>query len=157
MKKAIILRGPSGVGKTWIARKISKKHNYKHCDTDSFKLIFSKTRTLTRSKIAGKITYSYAKELIREGYNVIIEALPEKYIDKLIPLMKKRKYKIIEISLTAPLKVCIKNDLKRTDRKFGKKVIEEVYSKYNVNKGFCLDVSKLTNKQISKKIEKVLK
>jgi adenylate kinase family enzyme len=127
MKKAIIIRGPSGVGKTYLSRKISRKYDYKHCDTDSFKLIFSNVRTPIRSKIAGKVTNFYAKELIKEGFDIIIEALSETHINKLMPILKRNNYKIIEISLTAPLKVCIKNDLKRTDRKFGKKVIEEAY------------------------------
>ena len=157
MKKAIILRGPSGVGKTYLARKISKKHNYKHCDTDYFKLIFSKIRTPIRSKIAGKVAYEYAKELVREGYDLIVEAVPEKYVDKLILLMKKNKYKIIEISLTAPLKVCIKNHSKRTGKMFRKDVIEEVYDKYNVKKGHCFNTSKLTTKQILEKIGEALK
>ncbi len=157
MKKAIIIRGPSGVGKTFIARKISKKYDYKHCDVDEFKLIFSKTRSEVRSKIADKVAYAYCKEIIEEGFNIIIEALPEKSVKKLVVLMKKNKYKIINISLTAPLKVCIINDMKRTDRKFGRKVIEEVYDKYNVKKGPCFDVSELTNKQILNKIDKIIK
>ncbi len=153
MKHAIILYGPSGAGKTTLSNKICKKYDYKHCDTDVFKQLFSTKRSEERSKISSKISYLYAKELIKENYNVIIEALPLEFINKLRPLLKKHNYKIIEISLAASLEKCIKNDQGRTDRKFGKAVIEEVYPWYNHRIGHIIDTEKKTPDKVFKEVE----
>ena len=62
MKKALIIYGPSGAGKKTLAKEICNKYNYKHCDADEFKLIFSKQRSIERTEIGEKTCYAYASE-----------------------------------------------------------------------------------------------
>jgi len=154
MKRAFILHGPSGVGKSTLASIICKKHDYKHCDADEFKFIFSETRSDERTEIGEKIGFEYTKELINRGHNIIIEVFPEKTIKKLKPLLKKNNYDIIDISLKAPLSQCIKNDKTRIKKTFGKDVIIEVYDLYCSDKGHVINVTNKTVKEVYDIIKK---
>tara|TARA_Y100000034_G_C6866859_1_gene395206 strand:+ start:768 stop:1400 length:633 start_codon:yes stop_codon:yes gene_type:complete len=91
MKKAIIMKGPSGVGKSSVSSLICKNHNYKHCDADEFKWLFSHKRSKERTKIGEYICYVYTKELIKRGYNIVIEATPGDYIKKRLSYFKSKK------------------------------------------------------------------
>ena len=148
MKKAIIIKGPSGIGKSTISELICKNHNYKHSDTDEFKILFSSKRSKDRTEIGEYVSYVYNKELIQRSYDIVIEALPEEYIQKLIPILKRKKYKIIRILLRAPLKQCIENNSKRLRKGYDKKVVEEIYDKLSNAKGDVIDVTGKSVRQI---------
>ena len=141
MKKAIIINGPSGIGKSSVSTLICKNHNYKHCDTDEFKWLFSHERSKERTEIGEFTSYVYTRELIKRGYNLVIEAIPGSYIKKLTPLLKKNNYKVIRIVLRAPLKQCIKNNLQRKRKCYPEQVIRDVYYKLSSSIGDKIDVT----------------
>jgi len=154
MKKAIILYGPSGVGKSTLANKISKNSNFKHCTADEFKFIFSKKRSNLRSELGEILAYHYAKELIKRDFNIILEAIPDNYLKNLKRLLNKQKYKIIEISLIARLEKCLKNDMMKKDKKYGPKIIKEVYEKLCFKRGDVINVEDKNLHQIFKEVKK---
>jgi predicted kinase len=156
MKKVLIIKGPSGIGKSSISEIISKNHNYKHCDADEFKWMFSHGRSKERTEIGEYLGYIYAKELIKRGYNLIIEALSEKYLKRLYPLLKKNKYKITRILLKAPLDQCIKNNQNRKRKGYEESVIREVYNKLSSGKGYAINVEEKSIRQIYNLIKKYL-
>jgi len=154
MKRAIIMKGPSGVGKSSVSAMICKNHNFKHCDADEFKWMFSHSRSKERTEIGEYLGYTYAKKLIETGHNVIIEAIPMK---KLEGLLRKHKYKVIWICLKAPLKQCIRNNATRKKKGYEKKVIREVYDKLSKQKGIVIDSEGKSVRQIYNMIKKKIR
>ena len=154
MKRAIIIKGPSGIGKSSVSSLICKKHNYKHCDADEFKWLFSHERSKKRTEIGEFISYVYTKELIKRGYNSVIEAIPGGYIKKLTPLLEKHNYKVIRIVLQAPLEQCIKNNSQRKRKGYDEQVIREVYDKLSSSKGDKIDATGKSVQQIYNIIRK---
>ena len=148
MKLAIIITGPSGIGKSSVSSLICKNHDYKHCDADEFKWLFSHQRSKQRTKIGEYISYVYAKELIKNGFNIVIEAIPEEYVKKLAPLLKKNKYAVVRIVLHAPLKQCIQNNAQRKRKGYDEQVIRETYDALSSSKGDIIDVDSKSVQQI---------
>ena len=155
LNKAVIIFGPSGVGKTTLGNGISEKLDYSHCNTDAFKFLFSKYRTNQRRLVGDKICYEFALECLKHKKNLIIEALGRYYRFKLIKQLKKENYNITYISLKASLEFCLKNNRKRKI-KFKDKEIKEIYKKYNLNIGHIIKVEKLTKSQILNKVLKII-
>lgn len=148
MSRAIIIKGLSGIGKSTVSSLIAQNHNYKHSDIDEFKWLFSHERSKQRTDIGQYMGYRYAKQLIKQNYNIIIEALPNNYLKKLMPYLKKQNYTILRISLQAPLEQCIKNNATRERKGYESKVIEEVYEQLLSTKGDIIDVTNKSAKQI---------
>jgi len=145
---AIILAGPSGVGKSTVAAMIAKNHNYKHCDRDEFCLLFSKERSQERSDIGNQLGYAYAKELVERKYNIVIEGIPETYIKKLLPLLKKHNYRVSRVRLHASIEQCVRNNAQRKRKAYDAKVIREVYTKYSTAKGDVIKTEGKTVRQL---------
>jgi len=154
MLRAIILNGPSGIGKSSVASLIAKNHDYKHCDVDEIKWMFSHERSKERTEIGEYVGYIYTRELINRKHNVIIEALPEDYIKKLLPLLEKHNYKIVIICLKAPLEQCIRNNATRKRKGYDSEVIREVYNTLSNSKGDIIDATNKTTQQIYNIIRK---
>ena len=154
MVQAIILKGPSGIGKSTVASLIAKNNNYIHCDVDEIKWMFSHERSKERTEIGEYVGCVYTKELIKRKHNVIIEALPDEYIKKLLPLLKKHNYKIIQICLQAPLEQCIRNNATRKKKGYDPEVIREVYDELLSSNGDIIDATDKYAQQIYNIIKK---
>lgn len=154
MVRAIILKGPSGIGKSTIASLIAKHHNYKHCDIDEIKWMFSHERSKERTEIGEYVGYIYTRELIKRKHNIIIEALPDEYVQKLLPLLKRNGYKIIQICLQAPLEQCLRNNATRKRKGYDPEVIREVYNQLLSSKGGIVDATGKSAQQIYNIIKK---
>src|SRR3989338_4535669 len=148
MVRAIILNGPSGIGKSTVASLIAKRHNFKHCDVDELKWLFSHERSKERTEIGEYLGYVYARELIKRKHSLIIEALPSKYIKKLLPMLKQQGYKIARICLKAPLAQCIRNNATRKRKCYDSNVIREVYDTLSNSEGGVIDVTNKSARQI---------
>ena len=157
MPVAIILNGPSGVGKSTLADMICKRHDYKHANADAFKHMFSPKRSKIRTDIGEKLGYIYAKELAVREFSMVIEAVPDKYLKRIRQLLRKHKYKLIEISLVAPVEQCIKNDRTRGVYGYGESAIREVYPRFLVRKGFVIDVTNKSKMEVLRLADKYIK
>ena len=148
------MQGPSGVGKSTVSSLICKNYNYKHCDADEFKWLFSHERSKERTAIGEYIAYIYAVELIKHRHNIVIEAIPNKYLRKLIPLLRKNNYTAVRILLQAPVEQCVRNNTQRKRKGYNEKAIREVYSKLSRDNGDKIDVTGKSVKQIYDIIKK---
>lgn len=154
MKTLIIINGPSGVGKSSVSALICKKHGYKHCDADEFKLLFSNKRSQERTDIGNFMAYTYTKELIKRGYSIIVEADFKNYLNKLTPLLKKSNYRVFKILLYANIEFCIKNNSKRKRKGYEEAVIREVYEKLCLDEGDKINVSGKSTNEVYNIIQK---
>jgi predicted kinase len=157
MAIAIKLNGPSGVGKSTLGRRICEKDRYKHINAADFKRIFSSKRSNERTIIGEKLAYFYAKELIHRRVSVVIEDIPEKYLKNIKRLLKEQRYKLIEISLVAPIEQCIKNNRTRGIHAYGEKVIRAAYSKFLVRKGYVIDVTNKSKQEVFRLANKYIR
>ena len=148
MPIAIKLNGPSGVGKSTLGSQICREYDYKHLNAADFKRIFSTKRSKIRTDIGEKLVYFYAKELIHKGFSVVIEDIPGRYLKILKRLLKEQKYKLIEISLVAPVEQCIRNDRTRGIHAYGEEVIRELYPKFLVRTGYVIDVANKSKQEV---------
>jgi adenylate kinase family enzyme len=140
MNTALIFYGPSGSGKTTIINEIVKDYPFKHCDTDEFKLLFSSRRSEERTAVGSATCLAYAQELVKRRYNIIVESLPDEYLNRLKRLLKKERYRVIEISLKATLAQCLTNNRRRKGRRrFSDKGVCEAYKWYSYERGFVID------------------
>ncbi|MFA4946334.1 MAG: AAA family ATPase [Candidatus Micrarchaeia archaeon] len=156
MKKAILLFGPSGVGKSTVAAMICKNHGFKHCDADEFKWRYSHKRSKKRTEIGEAEAFAYAKQLIHAKENLVVEALPDKYLKKLAGLLKRGGYKVLEISLCASVKQCVRNNASRKRKNYDAKVIRAVYRDLSRNRGLVVNTEGLSAWQTYNLIKKAL-
>jgi len=156
-KRAVIIYGPSGVGKSTLSKKISEKLNFRHCTADEFKFIFSDKRSKLRSSIGEALAYQYAKILIENKLNIILEAIPDNFLKKLKKILREKKYKVVEISLVASLDECKKRDMLRGGKKYGPRVIKEVYNDLSFKRGKVVNVEDKKTQLVFREIKQYLK
>ena len=90
---------------------------------------------------------------MKQGHDVLIESLHDKYLKPLKNLLSKKNNRIMEVSLLAKVQICIQRDAMRKHRKYGKKVIKEVHATLSFRRGLIIDVSNKTTKQVLKEIQ----
>lgn len=157
MNKAIILHGPSGAGKSTLAFALCKKYGYVHCDSDAFKPLISPIRSVERSRFSEQLAVAYAKLLVAQKKNLILEAISPAHLAGLKQQLKRAKYVVTDVSLVADKEICVIRDSTRTTRKYGATLIREIHGKYSAQRGIVIDVNKKTTAQVIRELAKQMK
>lgn len=161
MNKLIIIRGPLGIGKTTIARKIAEKIHGEYISIDNLLTELNLDQVdqnegcipLQNFLEANKAILPKIKQLIDNHTPVIIDGnfYHQPQIEDLI---KDFQNNSIVFSLIAPLEVCITRDAGRPDS-YGKEAATAVYnlaSKFNYGQTIDtknLSVDRIVNQIIS--------
>ena len=151
MSFVVIIRGPLGVGKTSVAKKIAFILSAHYFSIDSIvdskkvsKIISRDTFIAEKTFLeANKMLVPKVKSLLKRKKIVVIEG--SFYRRKaLTELVKKCGRKTYVITLSAPLSTCIARDKKRRKSQ-GKDITKGVYEKFaTVKYGKYIDTSTLT-------------
>ncbi len=160
MPKIIIIRGPAGVGKTEIAKKLSKQLKGKYISIDKivedYKLFKDKEKGMISQKSflkANKILIlKFNKEIIR-GKILVIEGCFY-WKSQINDLRDKFGKDLIVFTLKANLKACVERDRKR------KKPIEKdaIGAVYNAVSKFDYGVLiEINNKNVDEVVEEVIR
>lgn len=114
MNSVIILRGPSGVGKSTIAHLIQEKlgKNWTVIDVDKFKHYMpmkeGQSNRAERSKIAHDVSNFFAKQMYDKGYDVILEEMYKKtYNDVLVEFLETNHMQYLKVYLDAPIDLVV--------------------------------------------------
>ncbi len=155
----IIIRGPAGIGKSTIAKKLAKVLNAHHFSFDEIlennKLDSIKGDGISAENFvkANKLILPKAKEMIKNDKIIIFDGCfyRKKQLDH---LKKNLAYKHYVFSLKAPLKECFARN-KTRKKPMAKKEIENVYTLVSkLKEGINIET---TNKSISNVTKEVLK
>lgn len=162
-KKAyfIIIRGPLGVGKTTIAKKLTKLLKAYYVSMDA---VLSKHgldvydhyyHTIPRRSYlkANKIILPKAKKHLKKGRIVIFDGCFY-YKEQIKHLIKNLKYPYYVFTLKAPLKVCISRDSKRK-KVYGKDAAKAVH--FLVSRFDYGIVMKTGTQKIEETVNKIVK
>ncbi|RJQ15487.1 hypothetical protein C4573_04995 [Candidatus Woesearchaeota archaeon] len=160
MNHVIILRGPLGVGKSTIAKKLASVLKAKHIDVDKLlekyqldkpqkgePCIPLKNFIVVQKKILPILEKRLKKTIIIDGCF---------YHKKQIEHLKKNISKINVFTLKAPLKTCIARDSRRR-KSYGKDAAKAVHTLVSAfDYGFVIETDKRTVQQTVKEILKEL-
>lgn len=152
---AIVIRGPSAVGKSTIASLLHKEiSNSAHIDVDVLKRMVSEESSAVRTEIGHNVSLYFVQELIKNGFNIIIEEIfRDENFSRLSKLLNKSDYRLISFFITVPLPVLIERDKKRTHKVKGEGVVSRLYSEITPRKGdIVIDMSNLSNEQVINKM-----
>ena len=150
----VILRGPSGVGKSTISRHIQEKlgANWTVIDVDKLKhympLKEGKTNRGERTEIAHDVSRYFAKRMYEKGYDVILEEMyRQEHNDALVDFLKTNSMRYLKVFLSAPIE-----DLIRRSREREKDVPEEETRRFYaetqpLQDDFVIDTSKYSSEQ----------
>ena len=161
--KYIIIRGPLGVGKSTIAKKLARmlKAEYISLDTvleeNGLDIIDKKQECILAKNFikANNLILNEVKTALKKGKTVIFDGCF--YHKEQIKHLGKNLGKGQVFNLKAPLSVCIKRDNQRK-RIYGKdsaKVVYNLVSKFDY--GVNINTNKKTEKDVIKEILKKLK
>lgn len=150
MNYFVIIRGPLGVGKTTIAKRLAKRMKADYVSIDSYidKIPHPKNIPLKFFIEANRLL---VKKYRRKG-NVIIDG-NFYYKKQITDLIKRMKAPYYIFTLKAPLNVCIARDSKRK-HPYGAASARAVYNLTNkINSGIIIQTE---NKAISQVLDEIL-
>lgn len=114
MNSVVILRGPSGVGKSTISHLIQEKLgvNWTVIDVDKFKHYMpmkeGQSNRAERSKIAHDVSKFFAKTMYEKGYDIILEEMYKKdYNDSIVEFLQTNNMHYLKVFLSAPVELVI--------------------------------------------------
>jgi predicted kinase len=154
-KLAVIIRGPSAVGKSTIAALLHKKLPNSACiDIDILKRMISEESNSDRTKIAHVVALSFTQQLIGGKYNIILEEIfRDEHYKKFRELLDGAGYRVTSVFLTAPLPTLIERDAGRTNKVKGGEVVTRLHSEITPRReDYVIDVMVLTNEEVVEKI-----
>lgn len=155
MNSLIIIRGPLGIGKTTIAKKLAKFINADYISIDE---ILSQNNL---DQIDEKINCISESNFLKANDIISSKILNNKsvvvdgnfyYQNQIEDLIKKIPFKSFVFTLTAPLEICFQRDSQRLNS-YGKEATTAVYnlvSKFNY--GQTIDTTTLTVEETIKTI-----
>lgn len=120
MNCVVVLRGPSGVGKSTISKAIRRKLavNWAIIDVDKFKHYMpmkeGQTNRAERTLIAHDVSNYFLSQMYSKGYNVVMEEMYKKqYNDKLVSFMHDNRISYFKVFLSAPVDLVVERAQKR--------------------------------------------
>jgi shikimate kinase len=153
MKKYIIIRGPAGVGKSTIAKKLSKKINSYYISYDDI---------MKKNGLDIIEDDAISPENFIKANNIILQIIKEKDSvifdgcfyrkEQIEHLLKELNGEVYIFTLMADLKECLSRNMKRKDP-MKKKSIVEVYNLVkSLDEGTFIQTDKKTTDEVIEKI-----
>lgn len=106
--KVIILRGPSGIGKTTVAKALKERlgEDWGLIDVDQIKYHFpikpDKSNRIERAEIAHDVARYYLRRMVDAGYRVIIEEMfKPRFNDEIVKFLHDNHIPYLKVYLTA--------------------------------------------------------
>ena len=165
MNYFIIIRGPLGIGKTTIAKKLKKilKAEYISMDeiVDNNMIIKKQDKNgmidVRNFLQANKVIIPIVNKILKEGKNIIVDG-NFYHKEQIIDLINKLgKDKVLVFDLKAPIEVCIERDKKRKII-LGKDAARAVFNAVNrFSYGVKINTNKKTEDETVKEILKHIK
>lgn len=158
----IIIRGPLGVGKSTIAKQVTKLVNGEHISIDAI-LSENKLEQFENGYIseksflaANKFILPRVQDLLKKGIPVVFDGCfyHESQVED---LMKNLDYPSYIFTLTAPVEVCIERDSKR-EKSLGADAARAVHKKTSeFSFGNKISTENKTKEDVVKEIKHLLK
>ena len=160
MSKLIIIRGPLGIGKTTIAKKLAEELSAKYISIDKIleeSGLDKEDNNFTPDDFikANKIVLPSIKENLQKGKIIILDGCFY-FKEQIEHLEKNLPFKSYIFTLKAPIEVCIERDKKRK-KVYGEKEAREVYklvSKFDC--GIIINTENMSVNQVIKEIKDFL-
>ncbi len=156
MNKVIVLRGPSGVGKSTISKLIQEKLGLNWCiiDVDNFKHYMpmkeNQSNRPERAEIAQDVSKYFAKKMYDKKYDVILEEMYKKpYNDSLVEFLTQNDISYIKVFLSAPIELVIARAQAR-EKEVPDDEIRRHYSEIEAYEDdFVIDTTNFTSQEIT--------
>ena len=120
MTKAILLRGPAGVGKSTIGRQLQEQlpGSWANLDVDLFKHMISKKSSMFRSDTAHDVALYFLEKLLQSNTNMVIEEIfKEPFYNQTLELFEKYNCEVLTVFLTATVDTVVQRDEARAKNK----------------------------------------
>lgn len=155
----LILRGPSGVGKSTISRLIKEALgvNWVVIDVDALKhyvpLKEGNTNRAERTTIAHDVSKFFTKELYTKGYNVVLEEMyRQKHNDELIEYLEKNHMRYLKVFLAASLGTLLRRSKDREKNVPEEETIRLYKETQPLDGDFIIDTDKFNSESAAQQI-----